>query len=58
MNVETGAEAAQFPEKEYINGIAFAVHTTSSGALSINIHIRIWGQGFEGDSALVAAKSV
>jgi hypothetical protein len=25
MNVETGAEAAQFPEKEYINGIAFAV---------------------------------
>jgi hypothetical protein len=26
MNVEIGAEAAQFPEKEYINGIAFAVH--------------------------------
>jgi hypothetical protein len=25
MNVETGAEAAQFPEKEYINGIAVAV---------------------------------
>ncbi len=25
MNVETGAEAAQFPGKEYINGIAFAV---------------------------------
>ncbi len=25
MNVENGAEAAQFPEKEYINGIAFAV---------------------------------
>jgi hypothetical protein len=24
-NVEIGAEAAQFPEKEYINGIAFAV---------------------------------
>jgi hypothetical protein len=24
MNVEVGAEAAQFPEKEYINGIAFA----------------------------------
>ncbi len=22
MNVEIGAEAAQFPEKEYINGIA------------------------------------
>jgi hypothetical protein len=27
MNVEIGAEAAQFPEKEYINGIAFAVCT-------------------------------
>jgi hypothetical protein len=25
MNVEIGAEAAQFPEKEYINGIALAV---------------------------------
>jgi hypothetical protein len=25
MNVETGAEAALFPEKEYINGIAVAV---------------------------------
>jgi hypothetical protein len=25
MNVEIEAEAAQFPEKEYINGIAFAV---------------------------------
>jgi len=25
MNVETGAEAEQFPEKEYINGIAVAV---------------------------------
>jgi hypothetical protein len=25
VNVEIGAEAAQFPEKEYINGIAVAV---------------------------------
>jgi hypothetical protein len=25
MNVEIGTEAAQFPEKEYMNGIAFAV---------------------------------
>jgi hypothetical protein len=25
MNVEIGAEAAQFPEKEYIKGIAIAV---------------------------------
>jgi hypothetical protein len=27
MNVEIGAEAAQFLEKEYINGIAVAVRT-------------------------------
>jgi hypothetical protein len=26
MNVEIGAETALFPEKEYINGIAVAVH--------------------------------
>jgi hypothetical protein len=25
MTIEIGAEAAQFPEKEYINGIAVAV---------------------------------
>jgi hypothetical protein len=25
MNVEVGAEAALFPEKEYVNGIAVAV---------------------------------
>jgi hypothetical protein len=25
MNLDIGAEAAQFPEKEYINGIAVAV---------------------------------
>ncbi len=30
MNVEIGAEAALFPEKEYINGIAVAVHVTHS----------------------------
>jgi hypothetical protein len=28
MNVEIGAEAAQFPEKEYINGIFVAMHNT------------------------------
>jgi hypothetical protein len=27
MNVEIGAEAAPFPGKEYINGIAVAVHS-------------------------------
>ncbi len=26
MNVEIGSEAAQLPEKEYINGIAVAVY--------------------------------
>jgi hypothetical protein len=26
MNVEIGAEAALFTEKEYVNGIAVAVH--------------------------------
>ncbi len=26
MNVEIGTEAVQFPEKEYTNGISFAVH--------------------------------
>ncbi len=30
MNVEIGAEAAQFPEKDYINGIAVAVHGINS----------------------------
>ncbi len=27
MNVEIGTEAAQFPEKEFINGIVFAVRS-------------------------------
>jgi hypothetical protein len=27
MNVEIGAEASLFPEKEYINGIAFTVYS-------------------------------
>ncbi len=27
MNVEIGTEAAQFPEKEYINGIVVAVQS-------------------------------
>ncbi len=26
MNVEIGTKATQFPQKEYINGIFFAVH--------------------------------
>ena len=31
MNVEIGAEAALFPEKEYINGIAVAVEGRTRG---------------------------
>jgi hypothetical protein len=34
MNVEIGAEAAQFPEKEYINGIAVAVQNNVSNSVS------------------------
>jgi hypothetical protein len=29
MNVEMGTKAAQFPEKEYINGIFLALHFLS-----------------------------
>jgi hypothetical protein len=30
MNVEIGVEAALFPKKEYLNGIAVAVHRPMS----------------------------
>jgi hypothetical protein len=30
MNVEIGTEAAQFPEKEYINGIVLAVQLSGA----------------------------
>ncbi len=33
MNVETGAEAALCPEKEYINGIAVAVYEGEGGVV-------------------------
>ncbi len=36
MNVEIGAEAALFPEKEYINGIAVAV---PHGVATFRFHI-------------------
>jgi hypothetical protein len=36
MNVEIGAEAAKFPEKEYINVIAFAVLTINCLKLAIS----------------------
>jgi hypothetical protein len=34
MNVEIGAEAALFPEKEYINGIAVAVQRNTINDVS------------------------
>jgi hypothetical protein len=34
MNAEIGAEAAQFPEKEYINGIAVAVFAIACTSIS------------------------
>ncbi len=37
MNVEIGTEAAQFPEKEYINGIAFAVWLVTSRLGTTNL---------------------
>ncbi len=54
MNVEIGAEAALFPEKEYINGIAVAVHpkdATSRGPLSKERDIRdfLFGDTSGGD---------
>ncbi len=36
MTVEIGAEAALFPEKEYINGIAVAVQNTRNFILTQN----------------------
>ncbi len=35
MNVEIGAEAALFPEKEYINGIAVAVWVTARSVVGL-----------------------
>jgi hypothetical protein len=37
MNVEIGAKATLFPEKEYINGIAVAVWSIFSVALKIKL---------------------
>jgi hypothetical protein len=37
MNVEIGAEAAQFPEQEYINGIAVAVCPFVKSGLYVDI---------------------
>ncbi len=52
MNVEIGADAAQFPEKEYLNGIAFAVHHEVTQVCQVS-------QGFCGvtDSAVFGESS-
>ena len=45
MNVEIGTEAAQFPEKEYINVIFLAVHYSAVILASFDglvINISIW----------------
>jgi hypothetical protein len=47
MNVEIGAEAAQFPEKEYIKGIALAVCENSDKIPKIKtstyiLHLSAW----------------
>jgi hypothetical protein len=34
MNMEIGTEAAEFPEKEYINGIFVAVYDKINSALA------------------------
>jgi hypothetical protein len=39
MNVETGAEAVLFPEKEYIKGIFVAVHSVTYFLLSHSIFL-------------------
>ncbi len=39
MNVEIGTEAAQFPEKEYINGIFLAVGLESQVWLGTLGHV-------------------
>jgi hypothetical protein len=45
MNVEIGAQAAQFPEKEYLNGIAFAVRVRNERTSSHTM-IRSWVEFF------------
>ncbi len=41
MNVEIGADAAQFPEKEYMNGIAVAVYGSRTLAETIKKKLHI-----------------
>ncbi len=43
MNVEIGTEAAQFPEKEYINGIFLAVWRGLQTDVLMSVTSRTWG---------------
>jgi hypothetical protein len=51
MNVEMGTEAAQFPEKEYINGIFLAVYASilsNPGEVILIILVILFGIAFIG----------
>jgi hypothetical protein len=37
MTVEIGTEAAQFPEKEYINGIFLAAYESNENSLELSL---------------------
>ncbi len=56
MNVEIGAEAAQFPEKEYINGIAVAVSELYTAPWGI-LHSYSTAQIKKSKISLIFAKS-
>ncbi len=50
MNVEIGTEAAQFPKKEYINGIAVAVSVACllvTVCVSMDLRLQIRAQHYE-----------
>jgi hypothetical protein len=56
MNVEIGAEAALFPEKEYINGMAVAVHPrwwlARACMLNLAVSLTAWLSGYSRLSVL------
>ncbi len=56
MNVEIGTEAAQFPEKEYINWIFVAVHrnpnTNNFGVFLGRVHFALLSGGGGGGGIL------
>jgi hypothetical protein len=60
MNVEIGAEAALFPKKEYINGIAVAVWTVHNSTRPRNITLRkgMFSSLWSDVSKMVAARNM